>query len=384
MISLPPFRLNRCAAQGAFLIALALAFGATAAEEPAKQPTEKQIKNWVAELGANEFLVRKAATEALVDAGAPAIDPLVAALGDASFEVVSRGVHILREFALSGEEPLEKAAEAALEKLTDANNPPLVSRANATLETLVEVREDRAITVLMSAGAQPINDFVNQNGRFQQAVVGLEFDSNWKGKPADLEQLSRLKTLQRLTFSGPKFDDRALELAGGIDSLAMVTIKRAKVTSAGMASLSRAQNLNMIAVLYVPIDDKAVDSLANANRLVSLRLYGTKISNEGAEKLAAKLPAAEIDFRRGAFLGVGGHAVPGGCAVSQVHGGSAASKAGVLVGDIIVSYNEKPVPDFDTLKELISEHDAGKTVEIELKRGGQVVKRELTLGEWEQ
>jgi S1-C subfamily serine protease len=57
--------------------------------------------------------------------------------------------------------------------------------------------------------------------------------------------------------------------------------------------------------------------------------------------------------------------------VSQVTENTAAAAAGVEVGDIIVSYQGKPVHNFEDLRELIAVDKAGDTVKLQVARGGE-------------
>lgn len=351
----------------------------------ADAPSREQIKTWVGDLGSDKYIAREDATNNLIAVGLPAINPLAEVLGDANFEVVSRGVHILRTFALSGDEKLEAAAEKALTRLSETANKPLVQRAEATLDSLAEMREELALEVLTQAGAKVVKGYVvDRNGKFTQSITGLEFDDAFDETKADLSHIGRLRSLQQLYFSGPKFNDQALVEAAKIENLTSLTVKRVKITSAGVAKLMQSKKINTLGLLYVPLKNDTLDAFAKSESLVSLRLYGTKMTKQAVDQLATKRPATDIDFRRGAFLGVGGQPTEDGCAISQVHAGSAASQAGLAVGDVIVRFNDKPVADFEGLKNLISENDAGDTVTMELKRNGQMMKREIKLGEWEK
>ena len=116
-----------------------------------------------------------------------------------------------------------------------------------------------------------------------------------------------------------------------------------------------------------------------------MMLYGTKMTPAGAERLteATEDFGVRIDFRRGAFLGVGCTQTELGCTISQIHPDSAAQKEDIRVGDIITEYAGKEVPDFQTLTSLIGENVAGDKVALTLQRGGESLKKELTLGEWD-
>ena len=63
--------------------------------------------------------------------------------------------------------------------------------------------------------------------------------------------------------------------------------------------------------------------------------------------------------------------------------GSAAEKAEIRAGDIIVSYNGQKVADFTQLTALIAKHPPGTTVPIDIRRVNSIIQKKITLGEWD-
>jgi S1-C subfamily serine protease len=49
----------------------------------------------------------------------------------------------------------------------------------------------------------------------------------------------------------------------------------------------------------------------------------------------------------------------------------------------VVRYDGKKVDDFEGLTALIAQHAPGEVSEMEVLRGPNVVKKKVTLGEWE-
>lgn len=96
-------------------------------------------------------------------------------------------------------------------------------------------------------------------------------------------------------------------------------------------------------------------------------------------------------IRRG-FLGVGVQAVrlpaktreqiaqESGALVVSVAEGGAADSAGLMLGDVIVTLDEEPVHDPDSLRELLFER-AGQSVSAAVLRAGSIERFELTVGE---
>src|SRR5207302_10423767 len=111
-------------------------------------------------------------------------------------------------------------------------------------------------------------------------------------------------------------------------------------------------------------------------------------SREGVEKFKADSGVA-VDFRRGAFLGVGGKDGDGGCLIGTVHRGSPADRSGIMVNDTIVRFGGAEVKNFSGLTDLIAPREFGEEVEVELGReelgNGErrAVTVKVTLGAWE-
>jgi len=60
---------------------------------------------------------------------------------------------------------------------------------------------------------------------------------------------------------------------------------------------------------------------------------------------------------------------------------SAAYKAGIHIGDIILKFDGKEVKTFEELENLKNQHKPGDEVEVEVYRDGETLKLKLVLGE---
>lgn len=91
-----------------------------------------------------------------------------------------------------------------------------------------------------------------------------------------------------------------------------------------------------------------------------------------------------VTFRRQArgFLGVScERAAEGGCAVTQVHAGTAAEQAGLRQGDVIVAVDGQPVSDAGQLSERLRDKYAGESVRLGVRRGQDQLELTVKLGE---
>lgn len=73
-----------------------------------------------------------------------------------------------------------------------------------------------------------------------------------------------------------------------------------------------------------------------------------------------------------------------GALVLEVTPDSPASKADILPGDIIVSFDDKPIDEMRKLPRLVAETKVGKAVELELWRDGKRRETQVTLGELDE
>jgi S1-C subfamily serine protease len=67
-----------------------------------------------------------------------------------------------------------------------------------------------------------------------------------------------------------------------------------------------------------------------------------------------------------------------GVMVFQVEAGAPARKAGLTMGDVIVSFNGKPVRDFYDLPRLLADDVAGKTTKLQVLRGEKLLELAIT------
>ncbi len=92
-----------------------------------------------------------------------------------------------------------------------------------------------------------------------------------------------------------------------------------------------------------------------------------------------QLPMARPPTNSG-FLGIGLEESPDGAKIIDVQAKSAADKAGLKAGDVVVLVGKKKIIDPETLINAIQRYKPGDSVTMKIKRGGEVKEITATLG----
>lgn len=306
----------------------ARAVGADAAVKPTPPPAE--IAAWIGQLGSAQYAQREAAARHLAAAGGPALPALGAAIEAGDFEVASRGVEIARGMLAAEDDELSTAAERLLERV-------------ATTDSAVGRLAAAALEFQQAGMAAAARERLEAQGAvFRERLlpgVEIEFNAGWRGGAEDWALLPRLR---------------------------------------GVAGVS---------VHGVPLDAEAVGILGRVPGVRRIDLFGTAAPDAAVTVLVARLPDALVDVRKGGKLGVSSTVQAGPCALSAVQPGSAADRAGLRAGDVIVAADREPVTSFDALTKRLATHGPGEIVRLEAEReaAGGVVERfrcEVRLDAW--
>jgi hypothetical protein len=331
-------------------------------------PTASDLQAWVRDLDASEFLARETATLRLVAAGEPAIAAVQEVFRGDSLEATSRALYVLQQIGLSTDPQTQEAARAALvEAAASKDNPALPRRAAAALAHLTELRSRQALTELESLGAKVARAQTFDGAVVDDLVESLQIGPDFKGDGDDLRRLKWLK-VNRLVFVGERVTDAWLAQAAGMLGLEELHLHSTAITAEGLAPLESHADLRQVGIYYTPLDAQGLAHLAKMPALGFLKLYGTKTLAADVARFQETSGVASVDVRKGAFLGVGCISADNSCAISTVHVGSPAEKAGLAPDDLILRFGGAKVTDFDTLTSLISRLDAGDTVEMEVQR----------------
>ena len=349
------------------VLGLFLSFPVSVAGDMKNVPIERLVEN----LDATRYETRTEATEALIARGVKVIPALEAGFERGSLELRMRVIYILKEIALSAPGQIDASAQAALQRLA-AGPTSSANRAREVLQRLADSSEQRALARRIALGAR----FERLTSPVFVQDRALVIDSEaWKGTDADMVLLAQLRAVRALQLSGDAVRNNWFTSVARMPNLSHLVIKRAShVTNAALEPLRQLRSLQRLDVFYSPIDDGALAAMAAMkNRLQYIRLYGTQVTLDGAQKLEAMLPpTAVLDYKRGAFLGVQCRA-EWLCQVSEVTEGSAAQRAGIRSGDILIRFGGRAIRSFEDLRKAIAGNAPGDREKLTLLRGATEV-----------
>jgi hypothetical protein len=304
---------------------------AAAASPTTSAATAAEVSQWIEQLNDDRYQVREEATRHLLDAGTASLDQLQAAADADRPEPADRSLWVLRRLSNAKESALKRQA---LEHLAGLKKRPQIAAAARTI--LVTLQHQEAVEALEQLGANYSENMIQPG--IAAALGTVDLDSRWHGADADLIHLRHVNGL------------RVVRIVGTNTSV-----------------------------------DALLKELPHCETLQNVWLYGTKLTPGDVEKLKKALPEqVEIDYRKGALLGVSSNTIngEGPPLVKGVSVGSAAAQAGIQAGDLIQKFNGESLTTFKGLTQRISNYQPGDEVTLTVLRGGQQLEFKVKLGQW--
>lgn len=227
-------------------------------------------------------------------------------------------------------------------------------------------------------------DFVNERSKpSDEAIDDLAEDNEFS-----VSMLASMKAkfkkddkgrVESIVLSGDKIDDRLVPQLKLLPKLRQVTLHNTLVSNAGLAYLIECNRLEVVRIAYCRVTDNGLPHLGKIKGLKRLEIWGAGLSEKKVDELkalfAAQKRTIEVDFRRGAILGVNGlpNIQPEGVEITFVNAGSVAASAGLRKGDIVTHYGKNPIADFEALKELIAKDAVGDSATLAVIRGKEKI-----------
>ncbi len=295
--------------------------GPSQAESTKTVADQQTLQNDLKSLEDTEFRHREAAARRLVARGVSAVEPLADLASSGSLESSVRSFELLRRLYRDGDDETFEAVESAYERLTRSDSVLTAARAEAAVDSVAEIRHRRALAAFRKLGG--VVRFVSDEPIADDAPIPpikyAMINRKWAGYDDGLKYIRRIED-----FRSP------------------IAFQR-------------------IPPLYV--------------------IDGSKVTEAGLTNLQANLPNLQITNRGPACLGVqsfDGEA----CEVAGIERGSAADRAGLQTGDIILRFNGVVTPNFKSLVDQIKNKEPGDKVPVIYLRDGEELSATVELGEW--
>ena len=271
-----------------------------------------------------EFRVRESAAKRLV-ARQVTIVPILAALAQTgSAEASVRAFELLRQLHRDGNDETYEAVETTYDALVQSDNILAASRAEAAIEAVSEVRHRRALASFRKLGG--LVQFESEEDTTEDAsppsIKAAMINHQWKGGDEGLKYLRRIEDFRSaIQFRSPP------------------------------------------GIYFI---------------------RGAKISSEALDGLKASFGGAVVE-RGPACLGVMQQQQGVGedvLRIDQVVVDSAAGRAGLQQDDIILEFDDVPIPNFKALVEKIGDRQPGDKIRILYSRAGEKKTATAKLLEW--
>ncbi len=346
-------------------------------------PGENPIVYWVEQLGHDHYLRREKATKKLIEAGPAAIDDLVDVIREGDLEVIERATTVITEIALARVPQDDGGAWDELNRLATQGAGRRASSAKSAVKEVRVQRARQAREALAAAGVfVGIDEFVIR--AISQPRMIVQIDEKWQGDVASLQWLRWLDGVENARVKGKAVRPEVMEHITKIPGLHSLAIVDADVDDATLEPLTTMARIHSVEFRYVPLTDEQGDMIATMPVRVSLNLMGTGISAQKVESMRSALPGLQIDHRQGGFLGVTCMDSLDVCEINGVLPDSAAEKAGLIKGDVIVRVGDAEVNRFKDLQDAINQHMPGDKIEVKFRRGDKTESVKLQLQRFEE
>ena len=364
-------QIARVAALTALLLVLGGTVPSNAQEEPSQRassqtPTQEQIEAWVKELKDERFAVREAAENQLarnLTIILPTLIEIAKADGSGSPCGLLQFLGFVAQDAWSDQGKLayECLGQIAKERTTQRAilaqriiQSISVSMREQTLERLERVGvlcQDRELSVLTQV---------------RQVKNALVIDQEFRGTQEDIDLLPWLFDIQFVKLEGPAISPEILQAVVKLPQLRSLQIVETKLTSKDLRPLLAASDMDLLEILYSPVDDQCIEILQDVPIFGDLQLFGTELSPKGATELIARMETANVFVGRGGFLGV--TCDPGSLVIQQAIKDGPAFKAGIKMNDKLRKINGVPIYNFEDLRKQLAKSAAGESVVVEYDR----------------
>lgn len=341
-----------------------------------------RLREQVALLSDPSYRVRELAQWRLTQDPSKSIVVLRSAIQSADHQSGPQMVDLLTEFALDSNVTTSLLAMDILRET--AEQVTVVGRlAKNSLFAISDLQEQQAMEIMLHHEAEIGERRFSLNGtKGQNYDQALHIDDRFTGDEETLKWIPLLKSIDTVCLEGPKITRKHLEAVTKMPEIRNLKLKSLNLAPADYELLREFQSLEHLGLLYVDISDEQISLLKELPVSNTMKISGTKVTEEGFEKLRTYLDDVTFYFGAGGFLGVGPPLTnPTSTYIGRIIENSAAAAAGLRVGDEILEIDAVPVASFTELRLQLGEYEANTKIKIKVRRGEKVTDFEVELKE---
>ncbi len=331
--------------------------------------TERPLDHWLQQLSSDQYRVRQAASQKILQFGDEAVQPLVTLTKSGQLEASERAISILQALAARQAPDDEDGAYGALNTIADNSPSSSAIRARSALKSLGIDRTRFAYESLLVAGVKlGYQEFVIENRSINENAVRI--DSKWNGDVSVLRWLKWVKLTGYAILEGPAVNREVLERLVQMPDLHTITMRNSKLEANVLEPLAKLSRIDLLEFRYVKLSREDAEQIAKLPIRVQLSLMGTDLDDGANQMLREKLAGLKIDIKQGGFLGVQCNSFAPFCQIDRIVTGGAAEDAGMMPGDVVEKIDEAPIANFTDLQTEISKHRADDELTLHVDRQG--------------
>lgn len=339
------------------------------------------LQKYISQLTDRSYQARQSAARQLLSAGEAAVPLLVEAIQGGDLELVDRASLILQDLATL-ETPVDDGkAWDALSQLQRVGPGAAASRAKSAQVAIQNDRSERARARLTAAGITCGIQHLTFNSR-NDVFNMVRFPKDWEYDADALQWMPWMYSATMAVIEGDALRGEVLAAVAKLPALTQLQLADGHLDGAALRELAKLKRIDTLEIMFVSLgrDDEDLFALAELPLRQRLILIGTEFVQEDIDALRPNLKGLEIIFSRGGFLGV--QCLPGGlvCMVEDVVPGSAAQRAGLIRGDIILRLGSNPIVSFADLQATVRKFAPNEEIEMVFRRGTEERTTKVNLG----
>ncbi|MCY3005889.1 MAG: PDZ domain-containing protein [Planctomycetota bacterium] len=357
---------NAHACAAAVFLAMTLACPLPACAQTNEPPSSQQIQNWVEQLDDDRFAVREVAQRQLsrhLSSILPSLIELAESPQSKSSDALLQFLGFVSQDALSEQ---GKTAYESLNRIAAERTTQKAILAQKILESVSVQMREQALDRLERVGVVVADRHLSVLTQLRDVKNALVIDDRFLGTQDDLAMLPWLFDVQFVKLEGTLVTRQMVEYVVKMPQLRSLQIIETNLQSQDLRPLISAPDMDLIEILYSPVDDQAIDILAQVPIFGDLQLFGTEVSAAGAESLIEKIETANVFVGRGGFLGI--TCEPSSLVIQESIPEGPASKAGIRMYDKLKKINGVPIQNFEDLRKQLAKSAAGESVLVEYDR----------------